>query len=190
MQLFAPRVLGFGVLLRIPFQLDLPARQAKRAWGTFGWAYSSTSFPLWELFTSNEQRTCMHFWRRCKFTGTCTHWVRANACEFLGCKRAGMREMRLHFYVTLMCCAFSFVMLCLVHEFSGSLLICVSSPRWCAGIWCGRTVAAATRHAPPDLRLLKLGVSRAPVCARLLGRSWPRKFMLLVKGKHELCFAC
>jgi len=65
--------LGFGVLLPLPFQLDLPARQAKRAWGTFGWAYSSTSFPLWELFTSNEQRTCMHFWRRCKFTGTCTH---------------------------------------------------------------------------------------------------------------------
>lgn len=32
-----------------------------------------------------------------------------------------MREMRLHFCVTLMCGAFSFA---LVREFSGSLLIC------------------------------------------------------------------
>lgn len=28
------------------------------------------------------------------------------------------------------------------------------------------------------------------MCARLLKRLWPRKFMSLVKGKQEFCFAC
>jgi hypothetical protein len=68
MQLSAPRVwLGFGVLLRIPFQLDFPARQAKRAWGTFGWAYSSASFPIGSFsLQTNKLTSVCNFWRRCK----------------------------------------------------------------------------------------------------------------------------
>jgi hypothetical protein len=50
-----------------------------------------------------------------------------NVCEFLGCTRPGMREMHLHFFVTLLRRAFS-SMMCLVHEFSGSFTYFVSSP--------------------------------------------------------------
>lgn len=56
------------------------------------------------------------------------------------------------------------------------------------GIWCGRMASAATHRALLDLRLLRLlrlGASPAAPSARLLGRSWPRRFMLLEKGKQK-----
>ena len=61
--------------------------------------------------------------------------------------------MRLHFCVTLMCCAFSFVMMCLVHEFSGSLLICVFASVTCRHlVWedgcCGHASCSAGSEAP------------------------------------------
>jgi hypothetical protein len=60
--------------------------------------------------------------------------------------------MRLHFYVKLMCCAFSFVMR-LVHEFSCSLLICVFSLVTCRHlVWedgsCGHASCYTGSDAP------------------------------------------
>ena len=41
-----------------------------------------------------------------------------------------------------------------------------------------------THRAPLDLRLLTPGANQAVACARLSGRLWHRKFMLLAKGKQ------